>query len=344
MQNWGVIAGSIVALTAVLVSLALLYARMVPAVGVARSIVLGVVTSLPGAIAWLILAPIVAPSLVADLLLPVAALGALASFLACLGVRSLGARVWVVLAFGVVWSCIVFVPVALMSFAGLGPLGLEPVDHGGSLAFNVAAGAAVLGVLLAGGSKAPRPKVGTVTTPAGVIAVVVLSAAWIGWLVGAELAIDDVTPSIIVNGIAAALGGIAGWLVVQRILHQSTTVAAVAAGLMSGLISVAAAAPLFTPVSAAAAGVLSSAAACYYTLRRVTKARRQQWFIVGTHLMAGGLGVVLLGLLATDMGFLFTGQISLIQEQIASSLVVTVYSTGVAFLLWLALKRVPSVR
>jgi len=158
-------------------------------------------------------------------------------------------------------------------------------------------------------------------------------------LAGAELAIDGATPSILLNGLVGAVGGTAGWLAVQRILHLRTTLSGVAAGLMSGFFSVAAGAPLFTPVSAAAAGVLAGAAACYFTLRRVAASRRQQWFIVGSHLIAGGVGVVLLGLLATDMGFLFTGQIGFIVDQIASTVVVAVYSAAVSFLLWLALKR-----
>ena len=101
----------------------------------------------------------------------------------------------------------------------------------------------------------------------GVAAAIALSAGWLGWLAGAELAIDDATPRILLNGLVGAVGGIAGWLAVQRIMHQSTTITALAAGLVAGSCRSPPGAPLFTPVSAAAAGVLSGAAACYFTLR-----------------------------------------------------------------------------
>lgn len=342
MHNAAVIVLSSVAIAVVLASLSVIYVRMLPAAGWMRSALVSAAASLTGVVAWLLLAPVIAPGLLADLYVPVAALGALAAFLATLAVRSTGAGLVVVLVFGLVWSVTVFVPSALLSFADLGPLGFEPVDHGGSLAANVAAGGAALGVLLAGGVRSPRLRPGTLPLPLGIAAALLLSAGWLAWLAGAELAVDDVTPSILVNGFSGAIGGMAGWLAVQRIMHLRTTISGVAAGLMSGLFSVAAGAPLFTPVSAAAAGVLAGAAACYFTLRRVGSSRRQQWFIVGSHLVAGGVGVVLLGLLATDMGFLFTGQIGFIVEQIGSTLAVALYSTAVSFLLWVALKRVPS--
>lgn len=336
------VAVSLVSLAAVFGSLAVIYVRMLPAASWSSTLLLSVASAAIGALSWLVLAPVIAPGMLSALYLSITGLAALATFLATLTVRSTGASPLVVLLFALLWGVIVFVPVALMSLAGLGPVALEPIDHGGSLAVNVAGGAAALGVLLAAGSGSPRAKARVLPFPLGVVAALVLSAAWLGWLAGAELAIDDVTPSIVINGLVSAVGGIAGWLAVQRILHQSTTLPALAAGLLSGLVSVSAGANLFTPVSAAAAGVISGAAACYFTMRRVGATRRQQWFIVGSHLMAGGLGVILLGLLATDMGFLFTGQIGFIQEQIASTVVVALYSTAVSFLVWMALKRVRS--
>ena len=179
---------------------------------------------------------------------------------------------------------------------------------------------------------------------------IALCAGWLVWLVGAELAFDDVTPLILLNGVVGAGGGVVGWLVVQRIRHQSTSLPAVAAGLVCGLVSVTAGAPLFTPVSAAVTGILAGSAACIFTLRRVGSSRRQQWFVVGSHLIAGAVGLGMLGLLATGMGYLFTGdtgatftgRFSLLERQVLSTLLVAAYSTGVSFLLWSLLKRLPS--
>lgn len=340
MADWAVIAVAVAANLLVLVSLAVVDSRMLPAAPWVRSGIISVAAAGTGIIAWLVLAPLFATSVMGSLYLPIAALGGVAAFLATLAVRGTGAGILVTLLFGLLWSVVVFVPSAVLSFSTLpGPFGLEPVDHGGSLAVNVAGGAAALGVLLAG-SKSRRPRSATIHLSSGVIAVVALCAGWIGWLASAELALDDVTPAIVLNGVVGALGGAAGWLAVQRIRHQRTTLSAVAAGLVAGLVSITAGAPLFTPVSAAAAGILSGAAACAFTLSRVSASRRQQWFIVGSHLIGGAAGLFLLGLLASGVGFVFTGQLLLIQNEVFSAALVAVYSTAVSFLLWSVLKRV----
>jgi len=339
--NETVVAGSVAAILVVLVSLAVVDSRMLPAASSGRSVLVSLGCAATGSLAWLVFAPIGAPAAVGPLFGPVTALAAVAAYLATIAVRASGGSVAITIAFGILWSTLVFVPAAIVTFTPYAvdwPIALQPVDHGGSLALNVCSGAAALGVLLAGGRRVKSAPIGL---KRGVTAMVALCAGWLAWLVGAELAIDDVTPLILVNGLVGAVGGVIGWLVVQRISHLSTTLPAVAAGLVSGLVAVTSGASLFTPVSAAATGIIAGGAACIFTLRRVGASRRQQWFIVGSHLVAGAVGIVLLGLLATSMGFLFTGSTRLIQNQIAGTLVIASYSALVSFLLWQVLRRVP---
>lgn len=343
MENWTVIAASVVAILVVLVSLAIVDARMLPAAPRARSVLVSLSCAATGILSWLVVAPLIVPHGLGSLFLPIAALGGVAAYLATIAVRATGAGIPVTIVFAGVWSVIVFVPTAITSFGPVGvpgPLGVEAIDHGGSLAVNVAAGAAALGVLLATGSRSPHLRTATISRGTGVVAVVALCAGWVVWLAGIELAIDGMTPGILLNGVVGALGGAVGWLVVQLIRHQSMTLAAVAAGLVSGLVSVTAGASLFTPVSAAAAGILAGGAACIFTLRRVGSSRRQQWFVVGSHLIAGAVGIGVLGLLASGMGFLFTGQLGLIQNQVLGTVLVAGYSTAVSFVLWFVLKRI----
>lgn len=338
MNNWSVVAASVAAILVVLVSLAVVDARMLPAAPWRRSVLLSLACAAAGALAWVVLAPLIAPEVQGSLFVPIAALAGVASYLATIAVRAAGGGVVATIVFALAWSGIVFVPTAILTFAPFAaswPIDIEPVDHGGSLAVNVSAGAAALGVLLLGG---PRLRTATIGRVTGLLAMVGLCLGWLAWLVGAELAIDDVTPGILLNGLVGAGGGVVGWLVVQRLSHKSTTLNAVAAGLVSGLVAVTAGAPLFTPVSAAAAGILAGGAACITTLRRVGASRRQQWFVVGSHLVAAAVGIVVLGLLATGMGFLFTGSLSLIINQVVATVLVALYSAVVSVALWLVLR------
>ncbi|MBX3099884.1 MAG: ammonium transporter [Salinibacterium sp.] len=340
MNNWIVVTASVTAILVVLVSLAVVDARMLPAAPWRRSVLLSLGCAAAGVVAWVVLAPWLAPEVQDDLFLPIAALAGVAAYLATIAVRAAGGAIVATLVFALAWSGLVFVPTAILTFAPYAaswPISIQPIDHGGSLAVNVSAGAAALGVLLLGGPRLRTASIGRMT---GLVAMVGLCLGWLAWLVGAELAIDDVTPSILLNGLVGATGGVVGWLFIQRLSHRSTTLNAVAGGLVSGLVAVTAGAPLFTPVSAAAAGILAGGAACIVTLRRVGATRRQQWFVVGSHLVAASVGIVVLGLLGTGMGFLFTGSLSLILNQVVGTVLVALYSTLISVGLWLVLRFV----
>ena len=339
------------ALLVVLVSLAVVDARMLPAAPWRRSVLFSLGCAASGALAWLTIAPLVAPQVVGPLLLPLTALAGIAAYLPTIAVRAGGGGPIATVVYGFCWCALVFVPTAIMTFAlfdSATPLGLAPLDHGGSLATNVAGGAAALGVLLASGADAPRLRAATVGRGTASVAMLTLTVGWLAWLAAAELAVDEATPSILINGAVGGLGGIVGWLVVQRIRHQTTTLDAVAAGLLSGLVAVSAGAPLFVPLSAAIAGLLAGLLAGLFTFSRVRATRRQQWFIVGSHLVAGAVGLTLLGVLATGQGYIFTGDtgitwtgvFSLFEREVLSTVLVAVWSAGISFGLWAVIRRV----
>ncbi len=340
----GIIVAASVSLLLVLVAFWAVDARMLPAASRASMLLLDAAIALAGAIPWLVLEPLVIPGTSGMLYLPVALLGSIAAFIATIAVRAGGARAGSTIAFAFGWGALVYAPAAVVSFTRIGALeflGISPIDHGGSLAANVAAGAAALAVLLV--SRGSRRRLADVPFGLSVASVVVLCLAWLGWLVWAELAVDDATPAIILNGLVGAAGGAGGWLILQRIRHQATTVTGVGAGLISGLIAVTAGAPLFTPISAAVGGLIAGAAAALFSLDAVRRSRRPQWTVVGTHLIAGGLGVMGLGFTAEGLGMFYDGQIDLAISQIVSTVLVAAYSGVVAALLWFAVAR-PWVR
>lgn len=338
-QSWALTALSVIAIAVMVGALLVVYSRMLPS---PPRVLLSLSCAAGGVLVWLAVAAIARPELPPEIILPIAALGGLAAVLATIVVRSSGASAAGTVLFAVAWSLIVFAPVAVLSFSGLGPFGVRPIDQGGSLAINVATGASALGVLLAAGRAAPRPKPSALPRGLGTVGVIALCVGWIGWLAGAELAIDVLTPSILMNGVAAAGGGVAGWLIVQRIRHQSTTLSAVAGGLVSGLVGVSAGAPMYSLPAAFVAGGLAAAAACLFTLWAVGTSRRQQWFIVGSHLIAGAVGLIVLGLMANDLGFLFTGQYVFVRDQVICTILVAAFSFGASIGLWHAVRLVPS--
>lgn len=342
MPEWLIVVAAVVALALVAVAVAILYSRLAPSETLAHSVGLSLACAGVGMLAWFACVPFFSVPSFTDLTIPLGPLGGVAALVATCAPRALGAGTVASLIFAGAWSLVVYVPVALAIFV-TGVAGIVPVDHGGSLALNVAAGAAALGVLVAPGRRSVVAAEIRVPRGLGSGAVVALVVGWVGWLVAAELAITQLSLDVIVNALVAAAGGVAGWLAVQRIRHQTTTLAAVAAGLVSGLVAITAGAPLVSPVAAASFGVIAGGLACILTLRRVQASGRGQWFIVGTHLVAAAAGIVLLGLLATGTGFAFTGQIVFIQDQLLSTAAVAGYSAVVALLLWMVVSRLPRV-
>lgn len=286
-----------------------------------------------GAVPWLALAPVIDRwlPLLGPLYLPIAVLGAIAAFLATIPARSVlqtsradAVRVSI---FAVAWSVLVFVPAAAIAFGTTWPL-----DHGGSLAANVAPGAAALGVLLL--SRGPGRTSGARSIALGALGVAAVVLGWLGWLVFAELAVDAATPGIIVAALLGAAGGVAGWLVVQRLAHQATTVSAVAGGAISGIMAVTAGAALFAPITAVVAGLVAGGAAGLFAVGRFRATGRPQWAIPATHLLGAGIGIVLIGVAGNGVGYIFNGQPNLAVSQLLVVLLVGAGSLLVALALW----------
>ncbi|MCC6855692.1 MAG: ammonium transporter [Microbacteriaceae bacterium] len=340
MPSWIVTLIAVLSVTVVLVACTLVYRRVLPSEpATLTALLVGVV----GVIAWLGFYALVRPVILTELVAPIAALGALAAFLATIVVRVAGATRAGAVVFALVWSAAVFAPTAVVAFTGLGPFGIRPIDQGGSLAVNVAAGAAALGVLIVAAPRTPRAVSAQPSQWAAGLGMVALILGWLGWLVGAELAINDRAPLILVTGVLSAAGGVVGWLLVQRIRHQSTTLGAVAAGLISGVVGVTAGAPFYAPPAAFVAGVLAGVFASLVTLRAVGGGGRAQWFIVGAHFIAGAVGLIVLALLAGDLGFFFTGQYVFLRDQVVSIFLVGVYSLAVSMGLWWVMRRIPAL-
>lgn len=342
-EEFAAAAIGVVALSLLLTALIVLYARVLPAASWARVMSESLACAAPGAIVWLTLGPVVSSSLRPIMMPSLALLGSICCYLVTLVARSAGASFVRSFIYGSIWAVGVFVPTAVRTFepfTSLRPLGLTPIDHGGAIVMSVAAGAGMFAVLVVERKSLIRGPRMHVSSAVGITALVVVVLSWIGWLVGAEFAVDDIAGLIILNGIVSAVAGAVGWIAVQLINHGVISLKSLAGGLVSGLIAVTAGAPLFTPVSAAVAGLIAGAIACAFTVRRWSPLGNQLRFLVNTQLIGGSLGVMSIGILATGSGFLFTGQTAIFQDQLLSVLAAAAWSFVVSSGSWWLLSRV----
>lgn len=332
-----------IALAVLLTALIVLYARILPAASWVRVIAESFACAAPGVLAWLVLAPIMSWGVRGVMMPSLALLGGICCYLVTLVARSAGASFVRSLIYGSIWAVAVFVPTAVRTFEpfdATAPLGLSPIDHGGALVMSVAVGSGMFAVLVVERKSLIRGARMFVPVPVGIVALAVVVVSWIGWLVGAEFAIDDVAGLVVINGSVSAIAGAVGWSAVQLISHGVISLRSLAGGLVSGLIAVTAGAPLFTPVSAAVAGLIAGAVACVFTVRRGSPLGNQLRFLVNTHLLGGSLGVVSLGILATGSGFLFTGQTAIFEEQLLSVVATASWSFVISSGCWWALSKI----
>ena len=240
---------------------------------------------------------------------PLAALGALFATLATslIEKESVPKR----LAVAAAATALVFLPVASTVFGTLfDPFGtrLGVVDLGGALPTLVAGGAVAVGTTLV------RRLVDTVrSSRAGgwstVVPSVLVWFAGVGWVVGLELAADDMVPIIVVSALVTPAVSAAAASVVERLRFRRTTASGVVTGLLAGVAAAVPACAFVTPSLAAAIGVLAGAVGA------LLPDRLRAW-PAATLAVGEAISVVLLGAFGTNIGYIYTGQPELVLGQV----------------------------
>ncbi len=246
---------------------------------------------------------------------PITALGALFAVIATspLRVRSLPVRALI----SAVVTALVFVPAAIAVFGSAFNFLFTSagfIDLGASLAVFVAAGGVGLGILVVErgvpGDGDDRPRWWAVIRP-----LLLLWIAWIGWLVGLELAIDDSTRIILFNAILMPLAGTVAGVVVERIRHRANTSRGLALGFLGGAIAATAACAYLEPPLAAITALIAGALCA---LPSPSGSNGGSKSIVTAAVFAGASSLLLLGLFAKDLSFIYTGQPEVFFGQLAA--------------------------
>ena len=240
---------------------------------------------------------------------PLAALGALFATLATslMETESVPKRLVV----GGAATAIVFLPVASTVFATLfDPFGtrLGVIDLGGALPTLVAGGGVAIGTALV-----RRPPDAVLSSRAGgwptVVPSVLIWFAGVGWVVGLELAADDMVPIIVVSALVIPVVAAAAASVVERLRFRRTTASGFITGLLAGVAATVPACAFVTPPLAAAIGIVAGVVCA------LLPDRLRAW-PAATLAVGAAISVVLLGAFGTNIGYIYTGQPELVLGQV----------------------------
>jgi Amt family ammonium transporter len=332
-----------IAILAVIPALSILYREFLDRTGQRASVSLTVVISASSLVLWLAFSAFVPGVIASPLELPTAALAAVGGFLSSLTVRDTTSHPVPPVLFSLGWTALVFTPVALVV---LFPASLDldvvtgPLDLGGALPLHVAVGGSALVVLTVARRWAVVNR--SHVRPRSWLLLISGVAIWAGWTLGyvsLELEIDSVvTPRILLNAIVAPLLGVVGWLIAQRIQTASTNMFGAVAGLLSGIVAIAAGSAYFTPLWAGVTGLVAGIGCSLFVTATVRRTRRHAWFLVGAHLLAAVIGLVMVGLFGISFGFIYDGQLTLVEVQFVSAAAVVLWSALVSLGLWLLVR------
>ncbi len=216
-----------------------------------------------------------------------------------------------VLLFSLLWSLLVYSPVAHWVWGGgwLGGLGF--LDYAGGTVVHVTAGTAALVAAVVLGPRQGFPE----RTPPPhntVLSVTGAAMLWVGWFGfngGSALAANgDATMSIVVTQLAAALGALV-WMGMEWVRHGKPTALGAIIGMISGLASITPAAGFVGPTGAMAMAIVGSFLCFFMTafIKRTLKID-DSLDVFPVHAVGGGFGTLLAAVFASDALGIFAGQ------------------------------------
>ena len=265
------------------------------------------------------------------------------------------------LIFMVVWSLIVYSPVAHWVWAAGGWLGGVPeangdvgigaLDFAGGTVVHVNAGIAALVAAVLYGK---RHNFGREPMEAHDITMVVIGASllWFGWFgfnAGSALAANEIaTNAFVVTHIAAA-AAMVSWVGLSWIITGKPSVIGAAAGAVAGLVAITPAAGAVDAMGAIAVGG-GAGALCYLAVRFRTKIGVDDSLdVVGVHGVGGAWGAIATGIFATATitggpEGLIKGDTGQFFDQIFGVVATMVYSLVVTYALLKVLDRLFGLR
>lgn len=254
------------------------------------------------------------------------------------------------LKFLVLWSILVYIPLAHWIWGGgfLAQLGL--VDFAGGIVVHVSAGVAALASVFFVGKRVIQP--GENTAPHN-IAFVALGTGllWFGWFGfngGSALAANGVAATAFVNTDIAGSIAMITWLLISWVVEKKPTMVGVLTGAVAGLATITPAAGYVQPWAAAIIGFLASVV-CFLAVQiRIKLDWDDALDVWGVHGVGGILGSILVGVFAVSsvnkIGGLIQGDIHQFLIQLLGVAFAAIYAFGVTYLILKVINIFGSIR
>ncbi len=197
------------------------------------------------------------------------------------------------------WLVFVYFPLVHMVWGGglLAQWGV--LDFAGGIVVHASAGMAALASVFYVGKRSIAER-GPHSIPLVALGTGLLWFGWYGFNAGSELQVDAITGIAFLNTDIAASFAAITWLILAWTLEKKPKFVGLLTGAVAGLATITPAAGFITVQSAAIIGIIAGIV-CYFA---VSLKNKMQWDdaldVWGVHGVGGSIGVILLGLFATN--------------------------------------------
>lgn len=206
------------------------------------------------------------------------------------------------LAFGVIWTTIIYDPLAHWVWGDGGWLRqLGALDFAGGTVVHISAGTTAVVLALFLGPRRDFKRIPNVphNVPFALLGAGLLWFGWFGFNAGSALAADGIAANALVTTHTAAAAGMMAWLGLELLKGGRATAVGAATGAVVGLVAITPAAGFVTPLSALAMGCLA-APFSFFALHYRPKTRLDDTLdVFACHGVAGIMGAVLTGVFAS---------------------------------------------
>ncbi|MUL47953.1 ammonium transporter [Mycobacterium sp. CBMA293] len=252
-----------------------------------------------------------------------------------------------------VWAIAVYSVIAHWVWGPDGWLAkLGALDYAGGLVVEIASGASALALAIVLGPRigfkqdAMRPH----NLPFVLLGVGLLWFGWFGFNAGSALAADGKAAAIFLNTLVAGCLGMLGWLTVEQVRDGKPTTFGAASGVVAGLVAITPSCGTVNTLGALIVG-LAAGVVCSFAVGLKFKLNYDDSLdVVGVHFVGGIVGVVLIGLLATDVmtggarGLFYGGGFTQLGKQLLAMAIVAGYAFTATFVLGKIIDKVMGFR
>jgi len=251
------------------------------------------------------------------------------------------------LIFLVAWQILVYYPFVHMIWGGGMLADWGVLDFAGGIVVHALAGMAALASVIYVGKRGVEDA-GAHNVPFVAIGAALLWFGWFGFNAGSELAVDGVTAVAFINTqIAAAFAAIT-WLLLAWYYDGKPSFVEMLIGMIAGLATITPAAGFVSPQSAMLIGVAAGAVCYFAVVFRKKKGLDDALDVWGVHGVGGALGIIMLGVLASEsiggQNGLYHGNQDFFMVQLAGLALACVWAFAFTYGMLMMIDKVTPVR